>query len=113
MIRERIIRLHYDEDALDFITSDAVQAFERVLGRMLSFGLKAKNNDGLEVVELYLDGTGTITGAFYPPTNWQPSGSEEDHAPFITLSEALEEFKTDEPLTMAASQNPDGTYAIH
>ena len=113
MIRERIIRLHYDEDALKFITDDAVHAFQNTLGRMLAYGLRSGENNGVEFIELYINGAGEIAGAFFPPVERREAGTKEDFAPFIALSDAIDEFKQGEPTTMAALPSAVGTYDFH
>ncbi|MDP3308278.1 hypothetical protein [Methylotenera sp.] len=113
MMRERIIRLHYDDDALGFITDSHVHAFQQVLGRMLTFGIRSKENDGLEFVELCLNAAGEIVGDFYPASPWRIDGELADRAPFYALSTAIDAFKTEQPKTIGAAPDNTGEYIFH
>lgn len=113
MMRERIIRLHYDDDALGFITDQQVQAFQQVLGRMLTYGIRSKENDGLEFVELCLNAAGEIIGDFYPASAWRIDGEPAHRAPFYALSAAIDAFKTEPPKTIGAAPDQSGDYVFH
>jgi len=112
MIRERIIRFNYDDIALDFISDLDIQAFQIALGRMMSYGLRSAENEGIEFLDLYLGEDGKITCAIYPPVNLYV-GSKEISAPFIALTKALSIFSETIPTTLAAVPSNSTGYNYH
>lgn len=111
MIRERVIRVHIDDDALSFNSEAQVETFLFALGRMVSFGMKTGDNRGLEHVELYVDKHKTFTGAFYPARNWRTEGPAEHCAPFIALHDAIQPFKAGAPVVIGGVLCSDGEYS--
>lgn len=114
MIRERVIRFHYDDTALSFITEPAIPSFQKAVGRMLTYGLRSGVNDGIEFVEVFLNPEGALTAAFYPATSFYEAQYDADsREPFFMLDNALTYFKQTEPLTMAAFPDTQGAYNFH
>lgn len=110
MIRERVIRLHYDDIALDFITDREIDEFQKAVGRVVAFGLRSKKNDGVEFIEANLSKFGDLTAAFYPPTAWGVDGAS--NAPFFALSTALDAFRVDDPTVIRAVPDGQGSYSV-
>lgn len=112
MIRERVIRIHIDDKALSFSSEEQIRVFQNAIGKMVSYGMRADDNEGLEHVELFVSETKEITGAFYPPVNWQPTGGLEAQAPFMVLSAAIDAFKQDMPYVIGAVLQANGEYSF-
>ena len=106
--------MHVDDTALAFDNDTQISSFQTALGRIVSYGLKAQANTGIEHVEITINEQREIIGAFYPARNW-PLGSMpiEVYEPFIGLGTALDAFRTERPLVVGAILRPDGEYTYH
>ena len=113
MIRERIVRIHIDDEAINFTTDEQIRAFQHALGRLSTYGLRAGDNRGLESVDVSINGSREIAAAFHPPVQWKPEGPSSAHAPFFSLSTAITAFMSDEPFVIAAVSGSDGDYSFH
>lgn len=110
MIRERIVRFHYDDTALEFITDREIADFQNAVGRVMVFGLRSKQNNGVEFVEASMSKFGDITAAFYPPIAWNIDGSSITQ--FDSLDTALNTFRMEEPVVVRAVPDASGRYNV-
>ncbi|MDR2880886.1 MAG: hypothetical protein LBV29_03155 [Azoarcus sp.] len=108
MIRERLVRIHVDDLALNFKSTDEIQNFQMALGKVLSFQLATGKNDGLEFVDLSINATQEIVGAFYPAVLWS-LGTEhaEDKLNYLRLTKALEAYSRGDPVVVGAITRDD------
>ena len=111
MIRERVLRIHVDDKALVFDNDDQIKVFNSALGSMVSYGMRADINEGLEHVELFISEDKEITAAFYPQVIWLPSDPSAQ-IPFLELAAAIDKFKDHTPYVIGAALRPSGEYSF-
>lgn len=110
MIRERVIRFHYDDTALDFITDSQVLDFQIAMGRLMVFGLRSKTNEGIEVIEASMSANGSVVAEYHAPVAWNVDGSTMTQ--FDALSTAFSAFKSESPVIIQAVPNTAGKYTV-
>lgn len=109
-MRERIIRFHYPDMAVDFLTDQTVADFQKAIGCVVTYGLRAKVNDGVELVDVYMKDDGSISAAYHTP--FPRSVVNEFNEPINTLTEALDTFIGDDPIVIRAVPNTTGQYTV-
>jgi hypothetical protein len=110
MIRERVVRMHVNDDALNFETEAQITAFQNALGHVISYGLRAGINTGVECVELAVDKDSSIAAMFYAPMNVPIACIAADHQKILTLDASLKDIKGARLASIFALRNKSDMY---
>ena len=106
MIRERLIRLHVDDVALEFSDEGDITKFQNALGRMASYALRAGVNEGIEHVEMFVNDKREISAAFYEPLDTM---HQDNLAPYIELTNRINSLMSNMKESICAAPK-DGAY---